>query len=212
MVTYLGSLVQLCCGEGGTQQTNITGVCGECSQCVDHSGSAAAPGCSAGALSKVGPVFHVLPRSELLRFRFSGTPQEHTLGWMCVCALPRSEQLRQLGAWRAHCPRWAVHLNHLPGPTHWFPGCAVCLLWGADLRLRPSWQMSTIQDPRKTWLATRSLLTVWWKILFSGAENGAAPCLPALAVTRLHLCLWQRGGAGSKPASSPLVFAQSFVV
>ena len=35
-----------------------------------------------------------------------------------VCALPRSEQLRQLGAWRAHCPRWAVHLNHLPGPTH----------------------------------------------------------------------------------------------
>ena len=37
----------------------------------------------------------------------------------CVfCALPRSEQLRQLGAWRAHCPRWAVHLNHLPGPTH----------------------------------------------------------------------------------------------
>ena len=48
----------------------------------------------------------------------------HSVG--CVfCALPRSEQLRQLGAWRAHCPRWAVHLNHLPGPTHWFPGCAV---------------------------------------------------------------------------------------
>ena len=84
MVTYLGSLVQLCCGEGGTQQTNITGVCGECSQCMDHSGSAAAPGCSARALSKAGPAFHVLPRSELLRFRFSGTPQEHRLGWVCV--------------------------------------------------------------------------------------------------------------------------------
>ena len=86
-------------------------------------------------------------------------------------------------------------------PPTWFPGCAaslrcaVCLLWGADLRLRPSWQMSTIQDPRKTWLATGSLLTVWWKILVSGAENGAAPCLPTLAVTRLPLCLWQRGGA-----------------
>ena len=34
VVTYLGSLAQLCCGEGGTLQTNITGVCGECSQCM----------------------------------------------------------------------------------------------------------------------------------------------------------------------------------
>ena len=31
MVPYLGSLVQLCYGEGGTLQINITGVCGECS-------------------------------------------------------------------------------------------------------------------------------------------------------------------------------------
>ena len=34
------------------------------------------------------------------------------------CVLLRSEQLRQPGAWRAHCPRWTVHLNHLPGPSH----------------------------------------------------------------------------------------------
>ena len=40
MVTYLGSFVQLCCGEGGTLQTNITGMCGECSQCMDHTGFA----------------------------------------------------------------------------------------------------------------------------------------------------------------------------
>ena len=46
----------------------------------------------------------------------------------------------------------------------WFPGCVVCLLWGADLRLQPSWQMSTIQDPRETWLATGSLLTLWWRM------------------------------------------------
>ena len=38
MVTYLGSLVQLCCGEGGTLQTNITGMCEECLQCMDHTG------------------------------------------------------------------------------------------------------------------------------------------------------------------------------
>ena len=31
------------------------------------------------------------------------------------CALPRSKQLRRPGAWRVHCPRWAVHLNHFPG-------------------------------------------------------------------------------------------------
>ena len=36
VVTYLGSHVQLCCGEGGTQQTNITGMCGESSQCMHH--------------------------------------------------------------------------------------------------------------------------------------------------------------------------------
>ena len=65
MVTYLGSLVQLCCGEGGTLQTNITGVCGECSQCMDHTGfapahgacaflvyTAQAPGCSTGNCPK----------------------------------------------------------------------------------------------------------------------------------------------------------------
>ena len=33
-------------------------------------------------------------------------------------ALPRSEQLRQPSAWQVHCPRWAVHLNHLPSPNH----------------------------------------------------------------------------------------------
>ena len=38
VVTYLGSLIQLCYGEGGTLQTNIIGVCGECSQCMDHTG------------------------------------------------------------------------------------------------------------------------------------------------------------------------------
>ena len=91
----LDSLVQLCCGEGATLQTNITGVCGVCSQCMDHTGfapaqgecvswvsTAQAPGCSAGELSKVSPVFHPLPRSNSLRF--SGTPQGYRLGWACV--------------------------------------------------------------------------------------------------------------------------------
>ena len=31
---------------------------------------------------------HPLPRSKLLRFRFSGTPQRCRLSWTCVCVLP----------------------------------------------------------------------------------------------------------------------------
>ena len=32
------------------------------------------------------------------------------------CALPRSKELRTPGSWQAHCPRWVMHLNHLPSP------------------------------------------------------------------------------------------------
>ena len=97
MVTYLSSLVQLCCGEGGTLQTNITGLCGECSQCLGHTGfapthgvcaflvyTAQAPGCSTGQLSKVCSGLHTLPRSKPLRFRYLSTPQRCRLGWACV--------------------------------------------------------------------------------------------------------------------------------
>ena len=97
MVTYLGSLVQSCCREGITLQTNITDMCGECSWCLGHTGfapaygmcaflvyTAQAPGCSAGELSKAGPGLRALPRSKLLRFSFLGTPQRHRLGWVCV--------------------------------------------------------------------------------------------------------------------------------
>ena len=46
--------------------------------------TAQAPGCSAGVLPKVGLAFCALPRSELLRFRFSGTSQGHRLSWVCI--------------------------------------------------------------------------------------------------------------------------------
>ena len=42
MATYLGSLVQLCCGEGERLQTNIACMYGVCSQCMDHDGFAPA--------------------------------------------------------------------------------------------------------------------------------------------------------------------------
>ena len=61
-------------------------------------------------------------------------------------------------------------------PATQFPRCAarapsqVCRTFPlrADLRLQPSWQMSTIQDPRKTWLATGNLLIVWWRMTSLG--------------------------------------------
>ena len=84
-------------GQGGTLQKNITGMCGECSQGLGHTGfapthgacafqvyTAQTPECSAGELSKAGPVLHALPRPKPLRFRFLGTPQRHRLGWVCV--------------------------------------------------------------------------------------------------------------------------------
>ena len=85
------------------------------------------------------------------------------------CALPRSKELRQPGAWLAHYPSvqcilpppWSQLPGFLVAPQEHCLRCVVCLLWRANLRLQPSWQMSTIQDPRKTWLATGSLLTVW---------------------------------------------------
>ena len=95
-----GHLFRLTCSVvwwgGRTMQTNITDVCGECSQSIDHIGfspvttcaflvyTSQAPGCSAGELSKVGSGFRALPRSKLLRFRFLVTPQRHRLSWACV--------------------------------------------------------------------------------------------------------------------------------
>ena len=96
VVTYLGSLVQSCYGEGGTLQTNITGVCGECCSVsatlgLPHSWCVCFPGlhCSDSRLlcrelSEAGPGLHALPRSKPLRFRFWSTPQRCRLGWACV--------------------------------------------------------------------------------------------------------------------------------
>ena len=51
------------------------------------------------------------------------------------CALLRSEQLRQPGAWRAHSPQVGVRLIASPvlATRECCLRCAVCLLWGANL-------------------------------------------------------------------------------
>ena len=112
------------------------------------------------------------------------------------CALPRSEKLRWLGTWWVHCPRWAACLNHLPGPGR----SRVSLLWGADLRLRPSWQMSTIQDPRKMWLAAGSLLNLvedasLWGPDCSSPLPSSSDCRPPGSLLR-----WGEGPVCSRSA------------
>ena len=139
MVTYLGSLVQLCCGKGGTLQTNITGVWGECSQCLGHTGFAPthgvcaflvytvqAPCCSAGELSKVGLGCMHIPGLSHSRSRFSGTPQRCILRWACVLC-PFQFQAAQATRCLVSTlsPDGAVCLITSPIPAAWFPGFSV---------------------------------------------------------------------------------------
>ena len=138
VVTYLGSLVQSCCGEGGSLETNITGVCGEYSQCFSCTGfvpslsmcvfmayTSQALGCCAGnylrwalgcvhlwSLSRSGSDSQVLSKGA------------DSVG-PSFCALPRSEHLRWLDTWwvQSPPPRWAVHLIASPIPAAQFSGC-----------------------------------------------------------------------------------------
>ena len=141
MVIYLGSLVQLCCREGGTLQTNITGVCGECSQCLGHAGfapahsvcvflvyTAQAPGCSTGEMSKAGPGLRALPKCSPLRFRFLGTPERCRLHWACVLCASQAQAAQVTRCLvSAHSPA-AVSLITSPVPATWFPGCTAGVL------------------------------------------------------------------------------------
>ena len=105
--------------------------------CLDHTGfspahgtcafpvyTAQAPGCSAGELSKAGSGFLALPRSKLLRFRFSGTPQRQT--WLGMRFLPfqcPSSSGDQLLGERT-VPGGLCILITFPVPAAQFPGCA----------------------------------------------------------------------------------------
>ena len=103
MATHLGSLVQLCCGEGGTLQTKTAGTCGGCSQWMVHTGFATAQ----GSMYFAGP--HCSGSSTLCK----GTvPSGH-----CVRALPSSKLLRFSEAPQGHRSRWAVHFVLFPGPS-----------------------------------------------------------------------------------------------
>ena len=137
---------------GSAQSLGHTGFAPAHGVCAFPVYTARVPGCSACELSKAGPGLRALLRSKLLRFRFSGTPQRHRFGWACVLCLSQVQA--------AQVTRCLESCDLLPPPSQplGFLGvqpmrllrCAVCLFWGADLWLRPSQQMSTVQNPRKS--------------------------------------------------------------
>ena len=136
MVTFLGSLVQSHCGEGGTLQTNNTGVC---SQCLSHTGPAPAHSThSSGSRflhrepSEVGPGLHAPPR---LRLRNSGSPQRRRLSWACVLC-PSQVRVAQVFGERGRCD-----LLPLTSPVLGF----LCIQLAHCLR-----QMMTVQNPKKS--------------------------------------------------------------
>ena len=108
---FLGSFVQSCCWEGGRDAANNIGVC---SQCLSHTGSAPAHGtCSlpAHTAQALGCSAGNHPWPALCCLYLPG-PSRSGSGTLVVlrgadsvgpafCALPRSEQLRWWGVWRA---------------------------------------------------------------------------------------------------------------
>ena len=177
MVNYLGSLVQLCCGEGRTLQKKKKYIYIYISlACVGSAHSVWAPlGLPPltawvlsqptllrlqGALQGAGPGLCALPRSKPLRFRSSGTRQRYRLGWACIlCPSP---------VWAAQVTRCLASALFIGGECVLSPprpsrsdsrvaagmpiSCAVCLFWGTDLWLQPSRRMSTVSF-RRQWAA-----------------------------------------------------------
>ena len=145
-------------------------------------------------------------------------PQGHRFGWACVLCPSLVQAAQVTRCLVSALSKGDVHLNHVPGPGR--SASWVCCETVSGVLCVSSGEVISGCDPpgrcqpsRKTWLATGSLLTVWWRMLVFGAEIGAAPCLLALVVAHLPLCLWWGwGGVCMQPASSPLVFAQSLVL
>ena len=163
---------------------------------ASHAYTAQAPGCSARALSGVGLAFCALPRSEQLRR--PGDLWVHFLGGLSILIISLVP-----AAWFSRCavraPSQVCHLSPLGS-------------WSQAATLLVDVNHSRSQeDMVSSWEPAHSLV----EDAISGAKIGAAPCLRLwLSHTCLSTLVWGWGvreGASTQPASSPLVFAQSFV-
>lgn len=190
-------MLLVCVGRGLTVLTTL-GLPQSKVVCASVSTLAQDPGFSARTLSQVSPCIPVL-LSEAAQV-FSGTLCAPRPSWdMHFVSFPGPSSSGDWSAWQMHCPWWAVHLNHLPGPSL-SPGTTrtpsqvyhVCLpsrSWISGCNT-PG-QMPTIQDPRKTWLATRACLQFGCGgCLLLGLQITASLCLLAwLSHTSASLCL-----------------------
>ena len=130
VVTYLGSLVQSCSGEGRTLKRNITGVCEESSHVRTTLGLLQLMTVCAFQVYTFrlqGSLQGYCPKQALCFMNFPGLSCSGSgswvlckgrISWACVLCPSQFRAARRPGAWQAHCPRWAVCLNHLPGPGH----------------------------------------------------------------------------------------------
>ena len=115
---------------GRDTENNTAGMCGECSWWMYHIGFATSQGslyflgphCSGSRLLSKGTVSCgpcISCTSQVKVTQVLGCSAGAQIQMGCVfCAFPRSNLLWQPGAWQTHCPRWTVHLIHLPSPGH----------------------------------------------------------------------------------------------
>ena len=158
-------------------------------------------------LSDADSGLHALLRSRPLRFRFSGTPQRHRLGWACVLHPSRLSSSGDLSSGVA--PSWRLWLTPAPSQPLGFLGVqgacllrwAMCLFWGAGLWLRPSRRMSIVQSPKKSWLAMKSACSLVSDASLEQRVPPSGPGCPRLPVS-------SGGWASPQSASS----AQPFVL
>ena len=131
------------------------------------------------------------------------------------CALHRSEQLRQPGAWRAHSSQVQCILSLPRSQPLDFLGGSGCVLSGVPC-ISSGELISGCNPPGDVNCPeSQEVLVSYWKPAcslvedtISGSEFAPFPLCP------LPSCLSASGGgwAGLQPASSPLVFAESFVL
>ena len=151
---YWGSLAWLCCREWhNTVQANTAGMCEVRSPWMDHMGDAAA---------QTGVCFpspHYSGSQVLCKALF-GKPLvlctsqvQASQAYIPGCATSTQTQIGSVSC----VPSWLQQPGFL-GVLQWLSlRCALCLLRVTGLKLKDSWQIWTIQGPRKTWLVTGSL-------------------------------------------------------
>ena len=200
----------MCRGEGGTLQTNIAGMCGAGSArsvwttqgflklmgaCAFRVYTAQVAGCSAGYCPKWALHFLHFPGPSCSGSGFWVHHKCQTWLHVCFVPFPGPSSSGDQGLGECTVPSglcilitsWVRTTQFTGAPWEHQLRCVICLLWGADPKLRPSQQMSTVQDSRKRACSQ-----------FSGGCRSLGLRLPLtfwlwLSHTCLSASCWERG-------------------